>query len=39
MAADAPTGEAESLPHFLAGDEDEAQAETGEEQPHMVAAE
>jgi len=36
--ADAPTGEAEALPDFLAGDEDDAQAETEEEQPHMAVA-
>ncbi len=39
MAADAPTGEAEALPDFLAEDEDDAQAEAEEEQPHIVAAE
>jgi ParB family transcriptional regulator, chromosome partitioning protein len=31
--------EAEALPDFLAEDEDDAQAETEEEQPHMAAAE
>jgi ParB family chromosome partitioning protein len=37
-AASAPTGEAAALPDFLAEDEDDAQAEIEEEQPHMVAA-
>ncbi|MHB8884412.1 MAG: ParB/RepB/Spo0J family partition protein [Methylovirgula sp.] len=36
---DVPTGEAEALPDFLAGDEDEAPADADEEPPHMVAAE
>ncbi len=40
MAADAPTGEAEAPPDFLAEDEDEAAAtDPEEEQPHIVAAE
>jgi ParB family chromosome partitioning protein len=39
MATDAPTGGVEALPDFLSEDEDEAQLETEEEQPHVAAAE
>ncbi|QGM48247.1 ParB/RepB/Spo0J family partition protein [Methylocystis heyeri] len=41
MEADAPTaevGEAEALPDFLGEDEDDAQLEAEEEQPHAAAA-
>ena len=37
-ASDAATSEAEALPEFLA-DDDEAQAESDEDQPHVAAAE
>jgi ParB family chromosome partitioning protein len=40
MAADAPTGEADALPDFLAGEEEEATtADPDEPQPHAIAAE
>jgi ParB family chromosome partitioning protein len=38
MAADAPTGGVEALPDFLSEDEDDAQLEAEEEQPHAAAA-
>ena len=37
VASDAATSEVEALPGFLA-DDDEVQAETDEDQPHVVAA-
>jgi len=41
MAADAPTGEADALPDFLAGEEEEeaTAADPDEPQPHAIAAE
>jgi hypothetical protein len=40
MAIDAPADEADTLPDFLAGDEDEAAATDTEETPsHAMAAE
>ncbi len=38
-AADAPTGEAETLPDFLAGDDDDAAVETEDDPARMIAAE
>jgi ParB family chromosome partitioning protein len=38
-ATDAPTGEAESLPDFLAGDDEDAAVETEDDPARMIAAE